>query len=70
MGHPLSNEYMYQDFLLTGEGREFFEIFFSGQPCNHFLKYQRETTDADCVCPTVFERAIRDEQEIHILKLE
>ena len=70
IGHPLSNEYAYKDFLLTGKGGEFFKISISGPACSHFFKYHRETSDANCVHSTLLERVIRGEPEKHILKFE
>ena len=67
IGHPLSNEYAYQDFLLTENVREFFEIFSLGQSYSHFLKYHRETANADDVCSTLYERGVKGESEKHIL---
>ena len=67
IGHPLSNEYTYQDFLLTENVREFFEIFSMGQSCSHFLKYHRETSNADSVCSILFERGVKGEPEKYIL---
>ena len=70
IGHPLSNEYAYKDFLLTGKGREFFKIFLSGPACSHFFKYHRETSDANCVNFTLLERVIRGKPEKHILRFQ